>query len=90
MYSHLRSKASYGLAVGLIVAVPLTLELLFGHLLDEVVAGGQFPWWLPEFGTTIGQTASTYLLLLDALTYLGVPAVVFALGVHYATMKQNT
>jgi hypothetical protein len=73
------------LALSLILAT-LALRWLLNGALKTAVAGGAFPWYLPTAGT-VGGTLAAYGLLLNALTFLVLPAAVFALGYGYARAR---
>jgi hypothetical protein len=82
-----RSLAGHLVGVAVVVAVPMVL----GAALDAVVSGarvggGAFPPWLPTFGP-VGRTVLTYSLAVSAVTYVFVPAAVFALGYRYGRRR---
>lgn len=59
----------------------VAVEVVFGMLVRGAVDAG-FPAWLPTFGT-VGQTVVAYGWLVDAYTYVLVPAAAFWLGMQY-------
>lgn len=87
MQQDTRSLVAHAAGVVLLVAVPIGLRWALGTAVDSVTVGsGGFPWWLPAFGS-IGQTVVTYSLAISVLSYLVVPALIFALGYHYGVSQ---
>ena len=82
-----RSLAGHLAGVAVVVALPMALEAALDAAVSGARAGGgAFPTWLPAFGT-VGQTVLTYSLAVSAVTYVFVPAAVFALGYRYGRRR---
>lgn len=81
-----RDTRSLALHLGCAAAV-VSVPILLGAALEVAFSGlstgtGSLPAWLPTVGT-VGQTVAAYTLAVSVLTYLVVPAAVFALGYRY-------
>ena len=66
-------------------------QWLLGTTVERVVDGtGEFPVWLPHFGS-IGQTVVAYATLFDVLTFVVCPLLLvwfgYELGRHAASVE---
>lgn len=67
-------------------------EMLLSNAFSAVREGtADLPWWLPQLGS-VGETVAYYLLLVDAVKFVVVPAALlwlgYAYGYHRATADE--
>lgn len=65
-----------------LLAVVLTAELALTTAFDGFEDGAGFPAWLPQLGS-VGETVVFYLLALDLLKFVAIPATLVWFGYAY-------
>ena len=72
-----------------LLAVPHLLSRILGVAVRTWETTGSWPWWFPELWS-VGATVARYSQLVDFVSYLVVPLLVFGLGVHFGLSRRGT